>query len=355
MISVPVAAKSKSYSIDIAPGLLQKADWFKKHIVGKQVCIVTNETVAPLYLEALKAQLSDFEFTEVILRDGEQYKTLEQLMNILERLMERKATRKTTVIALGGGVIGDMSGLAASLYQRGVPLIQIPTTLLSQVDSSVGGKTAVNHPMGKNMIGAFYQPNAVLIDPDTLKTLPDREYAAGLAEVIKYGFIYDADFLAELYANVEALQAKDEAFLARIIQRSCEIKAAVVEEDETETGIRAILNFGHTFGHAVETLTHYKQFLHGEAIAIGMMIALRLSIQEYGLDAAVLTQLEAWLKAFDLPTELPKELSADDMLEAMSRDKKNVDGDLRLVLLDQIGHAMVRDGIPKPSVIEVLS
>lgn len=341
MISVLVQTDSHHYPIQIASGLLGQPTALTDFILGDSVCIVSNETVAPLYIDKLTASLSGKQIITIILPDGESYKNIDSLMQILSELLAQKATRKTTLIALGGGVVGDMSGLAASLYQRGIPYIQVPTTLLAQVDSSVGGKTAINHPLGKNMIGHFYQPQTVLIDPETLNTLPKREYHAGLAEVIKYGLIADAVFFKYLEDNISAIQTRDPNVLSYIIQRCCEIKANIVSQDEKESGIRAILNFGHTFGHAIETLTEYKQYLHGEAIAIGMMMALEYGIKNQGLDQSILIRLSNYLQALDLPCEKPANLSNEAMHEAMMRDKKNHDGKLRLVLLKKLGHAAV--------------
>jgi 3-dehydroquinate synthase len=277
--------EQRSYPIFIGSGLLGDRNCFAPYIKGKQLCIVTNEVVAPLYLEGLIELLSvTCQVDVVILPDGEQYKTVATLMKIYDCLLEKKHNRTTTLIALGGGVVGDMTGYAAASYQRGVNFIQVPTTLLAQVDSSVGGKTGVNHPLGKNMIGAFYQPEAVIIDTDVLGSLPERELSAGIAEIIKYGLIGDADFFRWLEVNMTALQSLDASVVTEAIARSCQNKASVVAQDEKEGGIRAILNLGHTFGHAIETAQGYGTWLHGEAVAIGMMIA------------AVLSEKMAWIQ-----------------------------------------------------------
>lgn len=279
MRTLNVDLAERSYPIYIGTDLLKQAQLFTPHIVGRQVAIVTNTTVAPLYLKQLRETLQGYEITEVILPDGESYKNWETLQLIFDALLRDKHDRKTTLIALGGGVIGDMTGFAASSYQRGVNFIQVPTTLLSQVDSSVGGKTGINHPLGKNMIGAFYQPQAVIIDTATLHTLPERELAAGLAEVIKYGFICDEPFLTWLEQHIEKICALDNQALMETIERSCAAKAKVVSADERESGVRATLNLGHTFGHAIETEQGYGVWLHGEAVAAGTVMALEMSQQ----------------------------------------------------------------------------
>ena len=267
----------KSYPIYIGENLLAQADYLTKHIAGKQVMIVSNTTVAPLYIDKVKSLLTDFEVCEVILPDGEQYKNLDTVNQIFTSLLENRFDRSSTLIALGGGVIGDMTGFAAACYQRGVNFIQIPTTLLSQVDSSVGGKTGVNHPLGKNMIGAFYQPKAVIIDVDTLDTLPNREFSAGMAEVIKYGLLGNENFLYFIEKNVDSLMNKEKSSVIDAIYQSCKDKANIVAEDELEAGKRALLNLGHTFGHAIENSMGYGNYLHGEAISIGMYMAAVMS------------------------------------------------------------------------------
>ena len=329
----------RSYPIIIGDDLLAsfKLDDYLK---GKQALIITNETIAPLYLENTR-QLFNFEPDTLILPDGEQFKTLETLNRIFSHLLENKHNRTTTLIALGGGVIGDMTGFAAACYQRGVEFIQLPTTLLAQVDSSVGGKTAVNHPLGKNMIGAFYQPSLVLADTATLSTLPDREFNAGLAEVIKYGLIIDAEFFDWLEKNIEQVINRDDQALAFIIERSCRSKARIVSMDEKEKGIRAILNLGHTFGHAIETYTRYKSWLHGEAVATGMLMAADLSHRSGWLSEQDFHRIKSLLEKIGLPVSYPEGMGRKDFLSLMSVDKKVVDGTLKLVLLNRIGEAKV--------------
>jgi 3-dehydroquinate synthase len=337
-----VALGDRSYPIFIGSGEICNSD-IASYINGKKALIVTNETIAPLYLELLERQLVGKQVDSVILADGEQHKNLETLNLIFDQLIGGHHDRKTTLIALGGGVVGDMTGFAAACYQRGVPFIQIPTTLLAQVDSSVGGKTAVNHAMGKNMIGAFYQPQAVIIDTDTLSTLPDREFYAGLAEVIKYGLIVNADFFQWLENNVDLLLERDKQALAYAIELSCKSKAQIVAEDETEQGIRAILNLGHTFGHAIETFQQYKHWIHGEAVAAGMVMAAELSVISGDLAETDLQRTKDLLQRCSLPVAPPAEMSAEDFTRLMLRDKKVLDGQLRLVLLKRLGEACVTD------------
>lgn len=339
---VQVQLGDRSYPIYIGSGEIQRAD-IASHICGQKVLIVSNETIAPLYLELVEKQLVGKQVDKVILADGEQFKNLDNLNLIFDQLITSHHDRKTTLIALGGGVIGDMTGFAAACYQRGVAFIQIPTTLLAQVDSSVGGKTAVNHAMGKNMIGAFYQPQAVIVDTDTLSTLPDREFNAGLAEVIKYGLIVDADFFVWLENNLEALLNRDQQALAYAVELSCISKARVVAADETEQGVRAILNLGHTFGHAIETFQQYKDWIHGEAVAAGMVMAAELSVMAGDLCGADLARIKNLLTACSLPIAPPSGMAADDFMRLMVRDKKVLDGQLRLVLLESLGSASVSD------------
>ncbi|MEQ8262312.1 3-dehydroquinate synthase [Pseudohaliea sp.] len=332
----------RSYPIYIGRDLLGDPTLLARHLAGRQVVIVSNDKVAPLYLGRLRDALdSPVAVTEVILPDGEAHKTLESFETILDRALADGHHRTTTFIALGGGVVGDLTGFAAACYQRGAALLQVPTTLLAQVDSSVGGKTGVNHPLGKNMIGAFHQPAAVLIDLQVLQTLSDREFAAGLAEVIKYGLIRDAGFYRWLDEHLAALLAREEAVLAEAIERSCATKAAVVAEDEREGGVRAILNLGHTFGHAIETAQGYGSWLHGEAVAAGMVLALRLSASRGWVPAAEVDRLIALLRRAGLPVVPPADMDAERFLALMARDKKVVDGRLRVVLLREIGHAVV--------------
>jgi 3-dehydroquinate synthase len=331
----------RSYPIDIGRGLLEDPARFAPRIRGKRVMIVTNETVAPLYLDRIRRTLGDFRPETVILPDGEKYKTLETLNQVYTALLEARFDRKATLVALGGGVIGDITGFAAASYQRGVDFIQVPTTLLSQVDSSVGGKTGVNHPLGKNMIGAFHQPRCVVIDTDTLDTLPDRELRAGIAEIIKYGLICDRPFFDWLETHMEGLLARDPEALAYAIHRSCQDKAQVVAEDEREGGRRAILNLGHTFGHAIETGMGYGVWLHGEGVATGMVMAARMSRRLGWLNDDDLARTEALIRRAGLPVEPPMEITPQRFAELMSVDKKVLDGQLRLVLLRSIGAAVV--------------
>lgn len=327
---------SRSYPIVIDRGLFGGHFDLSAHIAGPDCLIVTNETVAPLYADALRECLLGKDVATIQLPDGEQHKTLATAATVIDRLVDSRAARDTTVVALGGGVVGDIAGFAAASYMRGVAFVQVPTTLLAQVDSSVGGKTGVNHPGGKNLIGAFHQPKLVLIDTDTLSTLPDREFRAGMAEVIKYGAIVDAEFFAWLEANAAALLARDADALRAAIRRSCELKAEVVADDERETGRRAILNFGHTFGHAIERCQGYGEWLHGEAVAAGMIMAARLS----NVGDELVERIEALVAACGLPVEPPK-IEADAMLAAMGLDKKVTDRRLRFILLDRLGAARV--------------
>ena len=347
MQTLKVELGERSYPIHIGEGLLDKPELLAPHIAGRQVAIVSNETVAPLYLERLARSLDAFSVLPVILPDGESFKNWETLQLIFDALLTARHDRRTTVIALGGGVIGDMAGFAAACYQRGVDFIQVPTTLLSQVDSSVGGKTGINHPLGKNMVGAFYQPNAVLIDTSTLNSLPARELSAGLAEVIKYGLICDEPFLGWLEANVDALRALDQSALTVAIQRSCAAKAAVVGADERESGVRATLNLGHTFGHAIETHMGYGVWLHGEAVAAGTVMALEMSMRLGWITRQERDRsIRLFLRA-GLPVVPPQEMTPEHFLEHMAVDKKVIDGRMRLVLLRHIGEAVVTDDYPK--------
>jgi 3-dehydroquinate synthase len=331
----------RSYPIHIGPGLLGEADLYRPHLRASQVMIVSNQTVAPLYLDQVRAALVGYRVADVILPDGEVYKTLDVLNRIFDALLEQRFGRDCTLIALGGGVIGDMAGFAAACYQRGVDYIQVPTTLLAQVDSSVGGKTGVNHPLGKNMIGAFHQPRAVIADTAALGTLPDRELAAGLAEVVKYGLIRDPDFFGWLEMHAEALRAREQAVLAEAIERSCRNKAEVVAADEREAGQRALLNLGHTFAHAIETGAGYGNWLHGEAVATGMVMAADLSARLGWIDGATAARISRVIGSFGLPVDPPADLPTERWLELMAVDKKNQDGRLRLVLLRGIGSAAV--------------
>ncbi|MBI3562390.1 MAG: 3-dehydroquinate synthase [Gammaproteobacteria bacterium] len=332
---------ARSYPIYIGPGLLGQPDVVAPHVGGRQVMIVTNTTVAPLYLTQTKAAFAAYDTHVVILPDGEQYKTLGTLQQIFDQLVDKRYERDCTLVALGGGVIGDLTGFAAACYQRGVPFIQIPTTLLAQVDSSVGGKTGVNHPHAKNMIGAFHQPRCVLAATDTLDSLDDRQLSAGIAEIIKYGLIRDTEFLIWLEANMEKLLARDSGALSFAIERSCHNKAQVVAADETESGLRATLNLGHTFGHAIEAASGYGAWLHGEAVATGMLMAADLSARLGWLSTAEVHRIESLLVLARLPTRAPAQMDYPTFMKYMSMDKKIQAGRLRLVLLKQLGEAVV--------------
>jgi 3-dehydroquinate synthase len=342
MQTLQVALAERSYPIHIGTNLLSQAELILPHLKRKQVAIVTNTTVAPLYLDKLKntLQTAGVNVIPIILPDGEAYKNGETLNLIYDALLQHRCERSTTLIALGGGVIGDMTGYAAATYLRGVPFIQVPTTLLSQVDSSVGGKTGINHPLGKNMIGAFYQPQLVLADIDTLKTLPQRELSAGVAEVIKYGLIRDAKFFDWLEANIDSLMSLNATVTAEAIYRSCLNKAEVVAADEHENGERATLNLGHTFGHAIENGMGYGVWLHGEAVAAGTMLAADLSKRLGWLSDKEISRMSHLFKAAKLPLNPPK-LGADKYLDLMGLDKKVVDGKIRLVLQQGIGKSVV--------------
>ncbi|RMH20053.1 MAG: 3-dehydroquinate synthase [Gammaproteobacteria bacterium] len=333
----------RSYPIFIGPGILNSPDqYIFPYLKGKDIMVVSNETVAPLYLDRLMNGLRDHYNTEaVVLPDGEQYKTLESVNLIFDALLANKFGRDATLVALGGGVVGDMTGFAAACYQRGIDFLQIPTTLLSQVDSSVGGKTGVNHPLGKNMIGAFHQPRAVLIDIATLSTLEMRHYRAGLAEVIKYGLIEDCEFFVALQENIDDLLRLEQDVLVDAIETSCRIKAEIVADDERESGRRAILNLGHTFGHAIETATGYSEWLHGEAIACGMVMAADLSERLGWLARDEVDEIRALFQKVGLPTAPPSSMTREGFIDLMSHDKKVVSGQLRLVLLKTIGQAIV--------------
>lgn len=339
MKTLRVELGGRSYPIYIGPSIIQQVDLYVPHIKSSQVLVVSNEKVADLYLDKVKPCLKAYKTATVILPDGEQYKNLEVLNRIFDGLLQNKYGRGATLIALGGGVIGDMGGFAAACYQRGIGFIQIPTTLLAQVDSSVGGKTGVNHALGKNMIGAFYQPQCVIADTETLNSLDDRQLSAGLAEVIKYGLIRDKPFFEWLEVNIDNLVARDETALTYAIERSCLNKAEVVAEDETESGIRATLNLGHTFGHAIETGVGYGEVLHGEAVAIGMGLAADLSRRLGWLGDQVVERIISLLNRAKLPITPPANLAVEEFIQLMSVDKKNVDGEIRLILLKAIGEA----------------
>jgi len=351
---IAIELGDRSYPIVIGTGLLGDAATWSQLPRAAAAMVVTNETIAPIYLDRLSAALRDrfAQVHHVVLPDGEEHKDWATLNRIFDALLSHASDRKTVLFALGGGVVGDMTGFAAACYMRGVPFVQVPTTLLAQVDSSVGGKTAINHPLGKNMIGAFYQPQRVVCDLDTLATLPAREFSAGLAEVIKYGPIADMAFLDWIEANLAALMRRDPAAVAHAVRRSCEIKGWVVGQDERESGLRAILNFGHTFGHAIEAGLGYGEWLHGEAVGCGMVMAAELSRRLGLVDDAFTARLRALIEAADLPVRGPN-LGADRYLELMRLDKKSEAGDIRFVVIDSPGRAVVRPA-PESVVRKVL-
>lgn len=353
--TVSIELGDRRYDILIGPGLLGDDRCFGSLPTSSVALIVTNCTVAPLYAERLRARIASLHRVVHVLEleDGEQYKTWESLNSIFDTLLGAQADRKTVLYALGGGVVGDITGFAAACYMRGIPFVQVPTTLLAQVDSSVGGKTAINHPLGKNMIGAFYQPQRVIADLDTLDTLPDAELAAGLAEVIKYGPIADDAFLGWLENNLDALWARDKQALAHAVRRSCEIKAWVVGQDEREAGLRAILNFGHTFGHAIEAGTGYGAWLHGHAVGCGMVMAADLSVRLGLIERRYAERLTRLIERARLPVRGP-DLGADRYLELMRVDKKAEGGEIRFVVIDAPGRASMR-AAPDAVVRDVLA
>jgi 3-dehydroquinate synthase len=356
MQTVRVALGERAYPVHVGAGLLARAELIAAALPQPRVAIVTNEIVAPLYLDRLAGALgaAGVQFATVVVPDGESHKDWPTLNAVFDALLAQRCDRKTAIVALGGGVIGDLAGFAAATYQRGVPFVQVPTTLLAQVDSSVGGKTAINHPRGKNMIGAFYQPLAVVADMDTLATLPDRELRAGLAEVIKHGAIADRTFFEWLEANIEPLLARDRAALAHAVRRSVEIKAAVVARDERETGERALLNFGHTFGHAIEAGLGFGAWLHGEAVGAGMAMAADLSARLGLLDRAASERLRTLLARAGLPVAGP-DLGAARYIDLMAVDKKTEGGRLRFILLDALGAARIDDAVPEAALRATLS
>ena len=345
----------KSYPIYIGIDLLSMKSLFVDQIQGRQVMIVTNKTIAPLYLEKLTSILDGFNVQTVILPDGEEFKTLETLNKVFDALLEAKFDRTSTLIALGGGVIGDITGFAAASYQRGVGFIQVPTTLLSQVDSSVGGKTGINHELGKNMIGAFYQPKAVIIDVNTLDTLSNQEFSAGMAEVIKYGLLGNADFLSMLEANIESIMARKKDLIIEVIFNCCQDKARIVELDEFEKGKRALLNLGHTFGHGIENAFGYGNYLHGEAVSIGMVMAAKLSKDEGNLSHEETLRVESILSKADLPISINKTIDSETLITAMSLDKKSIDGKIRLVLLKSLGDSYLTDSYSNENFMKVVN
>lgn len=355
MKTINVDLADRSYPIYIGSSLLSNNELISGHITSNQVLIVTNQTVAPLYLKSLEGVLKEVNYETLILPDGEIYKSLDSFNEVISQLMEKKFSRTCLLIALGGGVIGDLTGFVAACYQRGVKFIQIPTTLLAQVDSSVGGKTAVNHALGKNMIGAFHQPVAVIADTDTLSTLPDREFSAGLGEVIKYGIIRDKEFYSWLEDNIELIMQRDNDALEYCIERSCINKAEVVAEDERESGIRAILNLGHTFGHAIETALNYKEWLHGEAVGCGMLMAADLSRRLGLLEEGKVNSIRSILERANLPTSIHENVKAAQMFENMKVDKKSRDGVLYLILLSDIGEAIITSDYTEEALKETIN
>ena len=357
MARIRVALGERSYDIEVGAGLIADPSRYRPYLGGRKVALVTNAVVAPLFLERVASALNSAgaEVIEVVLPDGEEHKTWQTLNLVFDALLSAQCDRHTTIVALGGGVVGDIAGFAAAVYQRGIPFIQVPTTLLAQVDSSVGGKTAINHPLGKNMVGAFHQPRVVFTDVATLETLPMRELRAGLAEVIKHGVIRDAVFFDWLEANIGRLLARDPDALVHAVVRSCEIKAAVVGQDERETGLRAILNFGHTFGHAIESGLGYGQWIHGEAVGAGMVMAADLSARTGMISAVEAARIRDLVARTGLPVAGPPGLSADRYLELMAIDKKAAAGKIRFVLLEKPGSAVVRADIPEQAVRATLS
>lgn len=355
MKTLTVDLAERSYPIFIGEHLLSQTDLLSPYVKGKQVMIVTNNTIAPLYLEQAKKLFADFQVDFVVLPDGEQHKNLDHLNLIYDALLEKRHNRTTTLVALGGGVVGDMTGYAAASYQRGVDFIQIPTTLLSQVDSSVGGKTGVNHKLGKNMIGAFHQPNCVLIDVNSLSTLPDNELSAGIAEVVKYGLICDMPFFDWLESNMNKLVARNIESLIYAIETSCASKAKVVALDEREGGIRAILNLGHTFGHAIETDQGYGNWLHGEAVAVGTIMAADLSQRLGWINIDDVERIKAIFENANLPVACPKGMQSQRFKELMAVDKKVLDGKLRFVLLQAMGHAITTSDFQLEQLDETLA
>lgn len=356
--TVEVELGDRTYPIYIGSGLLAGGDLLRKHVPGNTALVVTNETVAPLYLDRVVAALSEggeIRVEVVILPDGEEHKNMDVLMKVFDKALDARLDRQTTFVALGGGVIGDMTGFAAASYQRGVHFVQIPTTVMAMVDSSVGGKTGVNHPAGKNMIGAFYQPRCVLIDTDTLSTLPDREYASGMAEVVKYGLIRDADFFEWQEKNVDALMARDVDVVVTAIERSCVNKAQVVALDEKEGGVRATLNLGHTFGHAIETGIGYGEWLHGEAVSVGMAMAADMSERLGWIGESVTARTLDLLKKFNLPVDVPECMTVETFEKLMAVDKKAANGKLRLILLKgDLGGCVFTADFDKQTLAETL-
>jgi 3-dehydroquinate synthase len=349
-----VALGERSYQIRIGSGVLGDAGMLRESIGGRQALLLSNTTVAPLYAARVEAALDGLKWATLLLDDGERHKTVESAARVWQALAELGAQRNATLIALGGGVIGDLGGFAAACWMRGIDFVQLPTTLLAMVDSSVGGKTGVNLPQGKNLVGAFWQPRLVLADIGTLATLPEREYRAGLAEVVKYGAIGDPDFFAWLEAHVDALAARDDQVVAEAVLRSCRHKAGVVARDERETGERALLNFGHTYGHALETIGDYRQWLHGEAVAIGMVLAAQLSTTLGLAERTDAERLQALLMRLGLPTTRPDNAEPERIVALMRLDKKSLSDRLRLILWRGIGRAEIVDGVDATAIVAAL-
>lgn len=355
MATLTVELGERSYPILIQANLFDHPEELTRHLITKKVVVVTNDVVEPLYFSIISQALTGYDVNKIVIPDGEQHKNLQSFEMVISKLLEMSAGRDTTLIALGGGVVGDLTGFVAASFQRGMPFIQIPTTLLSQVDSSVGGKTAVNHPLGKNMIGAFYQPKAVLIDTNSLSTLPQREFSAGMAEVIKYGVIYDPNFFLWLEENLQAIKRQELAALQYMIARCCEIKAEIVAIDERESGLRALLNLGHTFGHAIEAEKGYGNWLHGEAVAAGIVLASAVATKMNWLEASEFSRIESLLQAFDLPTAAPSDMAYADFVRHMRHDKKVQAGQLYFVIPKGIGKAVVTNEISEEVLRAILS
>ncbi|MDU0352793.1 3-dehydroquinate synthase [Paraglaciecola aquimarina] len=355
MTTLKVELGERSYPISIQANQFAQADVITQYLTTKKVVVVTNDVIDALFYPVVANALAGYEVTKLVVPDGEQHKNLQSFESVISQLLAMSAGRDTTLIALGGGVIGDLTGFVAACFQRGVPFIQIPTTLLSQVDSSVGGKTAVNHPLGKNMIGAFYQPQAVIIDTNSLSSLPPREFAAGMAEVIKYGIIYDYDFFVWLENNQQAIKQQDQAALQYMIARCCEIKAEVVAIDERESGLRAILNLGHTFGHAIEAEQGYGNWLHGEAVATGIVLASAVATKMNWLEASEYSRIESLLQAFELPTNAPSDMHFDEFIKHMRHDKKVLAGNLVFIIPQGIGKSVITKDVSEEVLRTILS
>jgi 3-dehydroquinate synthase len=351
--SLRVELGSRAYPIHLGAGLIGRAELYRPCLAGGSAAIVTNEVVGPLYLPKVRAGLAGARVTEIVVPDGEQTKSWQTLNRIFDALLKARCGRDTLVVALGGGVVGDLAGFAAAVYQRGVPFVQVPTTLLAQVDSSVGGKTAINHALGKNMIGAFHQPRAVISDIASLDTLPERELRAGLAEVIKHGVALDAAFVEWLESNVEKILKRDRAALAHAVRRSCELKARIVAADERESGARALLNFGHTFGHAIEAASGYGAWLHGEAVAVGMVMAAELSALQGSISKQDVARVRALLQRAGLPLAGPA-LAPQQLMELMTLDKKATKGRTRFVILEAIGCAALSADVDDAAVRQAI-